>query len=67
MTYLKPVLPTMAKQVEVFLNIDTLNWNDLKHPLTKHQINKFKPLMLRIEDEQIMKVIEVSKQAGVKS
>lgn len=62
MTYLKPVLPEMAKQAEDFLNIDAFNWADLKHPLTKHQINKFKPLMSRIEDEQINAVIEASKQ-----
>ncbi|BBB24259.1 methionyl-tRNA synthetase [Isorropodon fossajaponicum endosymbiont JTNG4] len=62
MTYLKPVLPVMAKQAEVFLSIDTLNWQDLKHPLTKHQINAFKPLMSRIEDEKIEQVIEASKQ-----
>lgn len=64
MTYLKPVLPVMAEQAEEFLNVDSLNWNDLKHPLTKHQINKFKPLMLRIEDEQINQVIEASKYAS---
>ncbi len=62
MTYLKPVLPVMAKQVEVFLNVDRLNWQDLKHPLTKHQINTFKPLMSRIEDEKIEKIIKASKQ-----
>ncbi|MBT7295002.1 MAG: methionine--tRNA ligase [Candidatus Thioglobus sp.] len=62
MTYLKPVLPEMAKQAEDFLNIDAFNWADLKHPLTKHQINKFKPLMSRIEDEQINSGIEASKQ-----
>jgi methionyl-tRNA synthetase len=44
MTYLKPVLPVMAEQVEVFLNIDSLNWQDIKHPLTKHKINKFKTI-----------------------
>ena len=62
MTYLKPVLPVMAEQAEHFLNIDTLAWNDLKHPLTKHEINTFKPLMSRIEDDQISAVIEASKQ-----
>ena len=61
MTYLKPVLPEMAKQSEVFLNIDSLNWGDVKSPLTSHQINKFKPLMTRIEDEQIEAMIESSK------
>ena len=61
MTYLKPVLPEMAKQSEAFLNIDSLNWGDVKSPLTSHQINKFKPLMTRIEDEQIEAMIESSK------
>ena len=61
MTYLKPVLPEMAKQSEVFLNIDSLNWDDVKTPLLSHQINKFKPLMTRIEDEQIEAMIESSK------
>ncbi len=61
MTYLKPVLPEMAKQSEVFLNIDSLSWGDVKSPLTSHQINKFKPLMTRIEDDQIEAMIESSK------
>ena len=61
MTYLKPVLPEMAKQSEAFLNIDSLNWDAIKTPLLSHQINKFKPLMTRIEDEQIETMIESSK------
>ena len=61
MTYLKPVLPEMAKQSEVFLNIDSLNWDAIKSPLLSHRINKFKPLMTRIEDEQIEAMIESSK------
>jgi len=61
--YLKPVLPEMAKQVELFLNVEELRWSDIDAPLTNHQINKFKPLMTRIEDEQIAKVVESSKQS----
>ena len=61
MTYLKPVLPEMAKHSEAFLNIDSLNWDAVKTPLLSHQINKFKPLMTRIEDEQIETMIESSK------
>ena len=61
MTYLKPVLPEMAEKSEAFLNVDSLNWNDIKIPLLGHQINKFKPLMTRIEDEQIEAMIESSK------
>ena len=61
MTYLKPILPEMAEKSEVFLNIDSLNWGDIKSPLLGHQVNKFKPLMTRIEDEQIEAMIESSK------
>ena len=61
MTYLKPVLPEMAEKSEEFLNIESLNWNDIKSPLLSHQITKFKPLMTRIEDEQIEAMIESSK------
>jgi methionyl-tRNA synthetase len=65
MTYLKPVLPEMAQQVETFLKIESLNWADIKHPLTKHKINAFKPLMARIEATQIEQLIEDSKQTMV--
>jgi len=61
MTYLKPVLPEMAEKSEAFLNVESLNWDDIKNPLLGHQINKFKPLMTRIEDEQIEAMIESSK------
>jgi len=61
MTYLKPVLPEMARRSEEFLNIDSLNWSDTDEPLTNHKINKFKPLMTRIEDEQIEQMVESSK------
>ena len=61
MTYLKPVLPEMAEKSKAFLNVDSLNWDDMKSPLLGHQINKFKPLMTRIEDEQIEAMIESSK------
>ena len=61
MTYLKPVLPEMAEKSEAFLNVESLNWDDIKSPLLGHQINQFKPLMTRIEDEQIEAMIESSK------
>jgi len=60
-TYLKPVLPEMAKNSEEFLNVDSLNWSDIESPLTNHKINKFKTLMTRIEDEQIDQMVESSK------
>lgn len=51
--YLKPILPEMAQKVETFLNIEPLSWQDSQIALCNHQINKFKPLITRIEPEQI--------------
>ena len=60
--YLKPVLPELVTQAERFLNIDSLHWNDLQDQLLDHKINKFKPLLTRIEPESVTKMIEDSKQ-----
>jgi len=59
--YLKPVLPELVQQAEAFLNIDELVWADLQSPLLDHKINKFKPLMTRIEKESIDIMIDDSK------
>lgn len=62
LNYLAPVLPAVAKQGAEFLNIDDLSWDAVATPLRNHKINKFKPLMQRVEPEQIEQVIEDSKQ-----
>ncbi|MCP3955632.1 MAG: methionine--tRNA ligase subunit beta, partial [Desulfobacterales bacterium] len=54
--YLKPVLPETITQAEAFLNIQPLVWGDAAVPLLSQSINKFKPLMIRIEAEQIEKM-----------
>ncbi len=62
MLYLKPVLPGVAVEVEHFLQIPPLRWNDLPKPLLGHAIAEFKPLMQRIEQAQIAAMIEDSKE-----
>ncbi len=59
---LKPVLPNLVEQAEAFLNIDPLAWDDLNQPLLGHTINKFKPLMTRIETDTVNAMIEDSKE-----
>lgn len=59
--YLKPVLPHLAEQSEAFLNVDALEWHDSQQLLFDHDINKFKPLMKRIEAAHIEKMVEESK------
>ena len=61
--YLKPVMPELAEKSEAFLNTK-ISWDDLAsgNPLPEgHTINKFKPLITRIEKESIDKMIEESK------
>jgi len=60
--YLKPVLPRMAQQVEAFLNIAPLDWAAVQTPLTQHQINKFKPLMTRVESDKVQAMVDASRQ-----
>ena len=62
MTYLKPVLPAMAEKAEAFLNT-SLDWTALQAPLCSHKLNKFVPLMMRIEGKQIEAMVEASKEA----
>jgi methionyl-tRNA synthetase len=61
--YLKPVLPRTAEQAEAFLNIEPLQWSDIATPLLGHQINKFKPLMTRIEQDKLDAIVSDSKEA----
>jgi methionyl-tRNA synthetase len=53
MTYLKPIIPETARAVESFFDIAPLSWENRHHPLVKHRIKIFKPLLQRIEQEQI--------------
>ncbi|HMW49331.1 MAG TPA: methionine--tRNA ligase subunit beta, partial [Cellvibrionaceae bacterium] len=60
MTYLKPVLPTMAHEAEEFLGV-TLNWQTPPQYLHGQTIKPFKPLLQRVEGEKVQAMIEASK------
>ncbi len=60
--YLKPVLPQVAAQVEAFLQIPPLRWDDLQQPLLDHVIAPFKPLMKRVEAGQIAAMLAASQE-----
>jgi methionyl-tRNA synthetase len=61
MILLKPVLPQLAAKSEEFLNVDNLVWADLDKNLLDHKINRFEPLMTRIEPVFIERMIETTK------
>ncbi|MGI2105589.1 methionine--tRNA ligase [Shewanella frigidimarina] len=60
-TYLKPVLPKLAENVEGFLQL-TLTWDNLGQDLAGHEIATFKALMQRIEPKSIEAIIDASKE-----
>jgi len=60
--YLKPVLPQLAAASETFLNIPPLGWDDVAAPLTDHTINRFKPLLTRVEKEKVDAMVEASRE-----
>ncbi|AFP84415.1 methionine--tRNA ligase [secondary endosymbiont of Ctenarytaina eucalypti] len=61
MTYLKPVLPSLAARAEAFLDLP-LTWSALSTPLVSHRISPFKTLFSRIELAQVEAVMEASRR-----
>jgi methionyl-tRNA synthetase len=61
MVYLAPVLPEMTANAKAFLNIDDLSFASRNEWLLGHKINKFKPLMQRIEEKDVAAMVEDSK------
>lgn len=59
-TYLAPVLPQVAEDAKAFLNLDSLDWDH--ESLINHKINKFKPLMQRVEEEKVQAIIDETKE-----
>jgi len=62
MIYLYPVLPDMSVKVNNFLNSRTDIWNSINKPLLNHEINKFKPLITRVEEDKVNAMLEASKE-----
>ena len=60
--YLKPVLPALAEKTEDFLAIAPLAWSDFDSLLLDHRINRFQPLMTRVEAKSVAAMVEESRQ-----
>ncbi|MDE0509533.1 MAG: methionine--tRNA ligase [Gammaproteobacteria bacterium] len=63
--YLKPVLPALAEKTEAFLAIEPLTWNDCDSLLLNHRINRFKPLLTRVEMDAVLAMVEESRKSWV--
>ncbi len=62
--YLKPVLPKLIEEIEVFLNAGELTWQSIGVPLTNHCLNPFKPLMKRIDLKKVEAMVASSVEAS---
>ena len=64
MTYLKPIVPSLAEKSEAFLNVDSLDWTVRETTLVDHKINKFKPLLTRLEMVNVEAMVEAGRETG---
>lgn len=58
--YLKPVLPELVHNIELFLNSGTLSWESLNGYLLGQQINTYNHLINRIEPMMTEKLVNVA-------
>jgi methionyl-tRNA synthetase len=66
--YLTPVLPRLAEQAGALLGSPIEHWDESKTPLTGTPVAKFEHMMQRVEEKDVCKMIEESKDSeGVPS
>ena len=63
MLYLTPVLPATAAKAGEFLCCECNHWSAAAEPLLSIKINKFKPLLTRIEASQVDNLVAASTEA----
>jgi methionyl-tRNA synthetase len=61
MIYLTPVIPTVSADARKFFGEELWHWQDASTPLLGTAINKFKPLLTRVETSQVDNMVEQSK------
>ncbi|MEJ2129492.1 MAG: methionine--tRNA ligase [Woeseiaceae bacterium] len=61
MVYLAPVIPVVADGAREFLGEDQWTWQSASEPLLGTSINKFKPLLTRVDPKQVETIVEQSK------
>jgi len=63
MIWLQPVIPHTASDASEFLDTPLDRFNAVDEPLLDHVINKFKPLLRRVEPEQLERLLEASRES----
>lgn len=63
---LAPVLPELTEKANAFLQVEINHFDLANTPLLNHTINKFKPMMQRIEDKHIDALVDTMKSDTMK-
>jgi len=61
MIYLAPVLPEIAEKSREFFAEEQWQWSDASEPLLGTTINKFQPLLTRVEPDKVASMVEQSR------
>ena len=64
MIYLSPVIPAVADESRNFLGENEWSWASASAPLLGTTINKFVPLLTRVEQKQVDKMVEQSRETS---
>ena len=63
MIYLAPVIPSVAADARAFFGEAEWAWSNVKDPLLGARIEKFRPLLTRVETAQVENIVEQSKHS----
>jgi methionyl-tRNA synthetase len=58
---LTPVVPSLSSKISDLFKEDSYTWSSLEFTSVKREINKFQPLLNRIEDKSIKNLIKIEK------
>ncbi len=61
--YLAPVLPTLAQQVQDFLQLESFDFASRETILVGHEIALFQPLMQRVDPKAVAAMVDASKDS----
>ncbi|HEX9626565.1 MAG TPA: methionine--tRNA ligase [Acidiferrobacterales bacterium] len=61
--YLKPILPALSEQAELFLNIRPLTWNDAGSLIADHPIHPYQHLATRVDPKHVAAMLDESKES----
>jgi methionyl-tRNA synthetase len=62
--YLKPILPALAREVEAFLRVGPLQFDDAARALGHHAIGEYRHLMHRVDPKQLDALFEPPPEAA---